>query len=287
MTKYDFSDVKKMFAVDSCFVFNAVNLNRTINFNPILKDLVVKRQNIYKYYKENNLELPKLLKNNFFAQTSTDMRDGVKEFDYWRVHYYYNILAWCNKADIDLVVLPTVYNEITFNPNKPRTNYKDTTVVDSVEYKKLFKTLLVKEEDFEAFRVLRESLAQEYLNYGVMKPVLDSETGKPVPTADARNLSEAANLGLILLTSDSDYIAQGGNNHDRARAIKEINQSLGYIYSGTNGISLYTDWVPEAMDVSFLYHKMQKSTKKISFAINISIITEDDELVYQDSSLTL
>ena len=273
----------KGFNVDSCFVFNAINLQREINRDETFGELVKNHENIYEYYKKNKLPYPELLRYNFFSRyTDKEIEDGNEVRDFWRVHYYYHIIGYCKKNNINLCISPVVYNEITFNRHKPETKYKDFRLVNSNEFKDLFTRIVVDNVDYGEYLREREDLVQKYFDKGIMMPTLDSRTGKAMPSADMRVMADGAIMGNCVITSDNDYISETHENDmARAKRIKNTNERCGYVYTGSNGISIYPDWIPVAYEVSFLCKKLEKSSKLLSFSTNPNLVSIGKNFKYQ------
>ena len=136
-------EAMKGFNVDSCFVVNAINLQREMARNDEFRQIVESGNSIYKYYVKNHVRFPELLRHNFFSKyEDRKMEDGVEVREFWRVKDYYMLLEFCQSQGISLCVAPTAYAELTFNPRKPETGYKDFTLVNSKEFRKLFKCFI-------------------------------------------------------------------------------------------------------------------------------------------------
>ena len=251
--------------------------------NDEFRQIVESGNSIYKYYVKNHVRFPELLRHNFFSKyEDRKMEDGVEVREFWRVKDYYMLLEFCQSQGISLCVAPTAYAELTFNPRKPETGYKDFTLVNSKEFRKLFKRILVSEEDYDDYVREREDLVDILFKKGIMPPDLNSRTGEPAPSSDMRVMADGAITGQCVITSDKHFISETNEEDmDRAKRIKNTLNRCGYIYAGSNGTRYYGDWVPGPYKVSFLCSKLEKSPKLLSFAINPNLVQSEDGFKYQ------
>ncbi|MBQ8430629.1 MAG: hypothetical protein IJX26_01625 [Clostridia bacterium] len=262
----------KVLSVDACFVSNVLNMEIGLMKDEIangghtspLYDLLKQNSNIYNFYNSNdNLVFPEILKNSYFSILEERIINGKKVKDYWRLVDHYRITRLCHKKEIKFGVLPSIIIELQKRfPN----------ILTFGKFNRFFKLIEIPNELADEFYFKVYDLGLKYISNGAMRP-----------ERDVMHFAGSTLCGLSFLTADKDFIEDErifGHNNDRAKAISQVNVDNNYIYTSSNGFSLFHDFYPKPMSV--YYALKQISTNNISFAINPNLIFDGNIYHYND-----